>query len=336
MDNTANQGQRELFLGLLDYYKFWPKNRYCDNEIIAVSESMKKVADKIKHYQDNNIPVLIYGAQGSGKRLAARTIHYRSSRASAAFIEYDCAAPGKFDFDNLAQIIEDGTLYLSHIGFLPLDLQKKLFELIKNGAAARFIASSASYLRAEVSRGKFLEKLYDLLVHESMQIPPLAERKEDLLLLVDFFVKKLNKKYNKRFNQMDESALACFLVYPWPGQVTELQQVLERMVMLYTGNVLKEEYIPVDILTNYRFIIDHVDDYNKNEANPYKKIVDGFEKIIFSEFMTKYRDNMSKFSRAINVHRNTILNKSYEFKPELRQPGSKIIDLQKLKQDDPQ
>jgi DNA-binding NtrC family response regulator len=116
--------------------------------------------------------------------------------------------------------------------------------------------------------------------------------------------------------------------YPWPGNVLELKNTIENIILIHDGEHITDEMLPVDIATNYRYVVENVENYNQHDHNPYKMVLDKFEKMLLILFLLKNKGNQSKVSKITNVHRNTILNKVIEFEldaKEIRRETKRIL-----------
>jgi DNA-binding NtrC family response regulator len=230
------------------------------------SEAMNEVRDLIEHVADTDVTVLVRGESGTGKELVARALHERSLRKEKPFVKVNCAAlpaelleselfgfekgaftgaiqqkPGKFEFAN------HGTIFLDEIGEMGVPLQAKLLQVVQDGEFSRLggkadvqvdvrvIAATNRNLEAAVADGQFREDLYFRLNVVTINLPPLRERREDILPLAEFFLKKhaaLNRTPVKSFTK---AATEFMLKNPWKGNVRELENMVERGVVLCKG-----------------------------------------------------------------------------------------------------
>lgn len=231
--------------------------------IIGKSRKMLQVLDIVKKATPTNATVLIYGESGTGKELIARAIHYNSPRKDKPFIAINCAAipdtlieselfgyePGAFTGANTRKIgliesADKGTLFLDEIAEIPLSTQSKLLRVLQdkevrkigskdtNKVDVRIIAATNKNLSEQVEKNKFREDLYYRLKVITVEIPPLRERKEDIPDLVHFFIEKYSKEFGKRVNGIEEKALEALLNYSWPGNIRELESVIERAIII--------------------------------------------------------------------------------------------------------
>ncbi|HAK88152.1 MAG TPA: DNA-binding response regulator [Nitrospiraceae bacterium] len=231
--------------------------------IIGVSKKMKEVIEISKKVSPTAVTVLIQGESGTGKELIARAIHYNSNRKTAPFIAANCAAipetlieselfgyePGAFTGAahrkvGLFESADSGTLFLDEIGDLPLLTQTKILRVLQDReirrlggkdsvkADVRIIAATNKDLEKEVSNGNFREDLYYRLKVVTIELPPLRERKEDIESFVSFFIERYNKEFGKRIKGMNEAAKKALMDYHWPGNIRQLEFVIERAVLM--------------------------------------------------------------------------------------------------------
>ncbi|MGC9108663.1 MAG: nif-specific transcriptional activator NifA [Caldimicrobium sp.] len=249
------------------------KERYAFQNIIYASPEMKEVIKIALKIAPTKATVLLRGESGTGKELLARAIHYASPRANKPFIAINCAAIPEtlleaelFGYEKGAftgaftskkgkfELADGGTLFLDEIGDLPLSLQAKLLRVLqeqtfeKLGGTklikvdVRIIAATHRNLEEMVERGEFREDLYWRLNVIPIFIPPLRERKKDIPLLVNHFIKKFNEIYGKNIKIKPE-ALEVLLDYPFPGNIRELENLIERLVLLTEGEWIEGESV---------------------------------------------------------------------------------------------
>jgi len=249
------------------------KERYAFKNIIYASPEMKEVIKIALKIAPTKATVLLRGESGTGKELLARAIHYASPRANKPFIAINCAAIPEtlleaelFGYEKGAftgaftskkgkfELADGGTLFLDEIGDLPLSLQAKLLRVLqeqtfeKLGGTklikvdVRIIAATHRNLEEMVERGEFREDLYWRLNVIPIFIPPLRERKKDIPLLVNHFIKKFNEIYGKNIKIKPE-ALEVLLDYPFPGNIRELENLIERLVLLTEGEWIEGESV---------------------------------------------------------------------------------------------
>ncbi|NWF76396.1 MAG: sigma-54-dependent Fis family transcriptional regulator [Nitrospirae bacterium] len=231
--------------------------------IIGKSKKMEEALEIMKKVSSSNVTVLINGESGTGKELAARAIHYNSPRRSKPFTALNCAAipenlieselfgheAGAFTGANsrnigLFESTNGGTIFLDEIGDLPALTQSKLLRVLQEKEIrrlgsresikvdVRIIAATNKDLEKEIADKKFRQDLYYRLKVINIELPPLRERKDDIPELVNFFIKKFNQEFGKRINGIDENALMALYDYHWPGNIRQLESVIERAVLV--------------------------------------------------------------------------------------------------------
>jgi two-component system, NtrC family, response regulator AtoC len=241
------------------------------------SDKMSEVCDLIERVSDTDVTVLIRGESGTGKELVARALHERSLRRDKAFVKVNCAAlptelleselfgfekgaftgaiqqkPGKFEFAN------HGTMFLDEIGDISYPLQAKLLQVLQDGEFARLggkadvqvnvrlIAATNRDLETAVASGHFREDLYFRLNVVSINLPPLRERREEIPILTDHFLRKYSVQYNKPMTSISQELAQQFHAYEWPGNVRQLENLIKRMVVLGTdAGIAKELMQPI-------------------------------------------------------------------------------------------
>jgi len=252
---------------------------YGPESIVGQSEAMRRVMGLVDRVAETDgATVLIQGENGTGKDLVARAIHYRSSRAVGPFVDVSCTAVPEtlleselFGYERgaftdarsakrgLIELADGGTLFLDEIGDMPLASQAKLLKVIETrrfkrlGGAVdriadiRIIAATTKDLEAAVREGQFREDLYYRLKVVPIALPPLRERKEDIPLLLDHFIRRYNAEFRKRFRGASEAALRLLTAYSWPGNVRELRNLVERILILESGDTILPEHLPAEI-----------------------------------------------------------------------------------------
>jgi len=232
-------------------------------EIVGASPALRTVLSRISKVAPSDSTVLITGETGTGKELVARAIHRRSNRASRAFVSVNCAAVPRdliaselFGHEKGAftgatqqrlgrfELANGGTLFLDEVGELPAETQIALLRVLQEHefervggtrpirADLRAIAATNRDLQAAISAGSFRSDLFYRLNVFPIEIPPLRERKEDIRLLVEYFIDRYARKAGKKITTVDKKTLRLLESYPWPGNIRELQNVIERSVIV--------------------------------------------------------------------------------------------------------
>lgn len=244
--------------------------------VLGESKAMKKVYEIVRQVaKTDTTTVLIEGESGVGKEVIARMIHEYSNRSKEAFLDINCASlpeqlleselfghekgaftDAKTQKLGLLEMANRGTLFLDEIGEMSMSIQVKLLKVLERmvfrrvggtsdiHVSVRVISATNRDLKLEVEESRFRSDLYYRLKVVPIEIPPLRERKEDLMSFVTFFLNDFNKKFNKNMVQVSDESLEMMFDYHWPGNIRELKNMLERIVLLEEGPLLKVEYLP--------------------------------------------------------------------------------------------
>jgi len=269
--------EREAFTEEKEFLKRQLKGKYRVENIIGRSDSMQEVFESIHRVAPSRANVLLRGESGTGKELVAKAIHYMSPRAKGPFIKFNCASIPEglleselFGHEKGAftgamalrkgrfELADKGTIFLDEIGDLPLSLQPKILRVLQEREFERVggektikvdirpIAATSRNLENLVTKGGFREDLYYRLNVVPIYLPPLRERKEDISLLSDYFLKKYNEENNKSI-KISSEVLNIFSDYEWPGNVRELENTVERLVVMSKGEAINKLDLPVTI-----------------------------------------------------------------------------------------
>jgi len=246
--------------------------------IIGNSSGMKTVYQRIEAMLNTDNTVIIMGESGVGKELVARAIHFHGKRASEPFIPIDCSVlnlniveselfghikgaftDARYNRDGLLKLAGRGTLFLDEITEIPLEVQSKLLRAIQEkeirplGSSkiekfeARILAATNRDLKKAVQEGRFREDLFYRLHVIPISIPPLRERKEDISILADHFIKKYSTE-RRRIKGLSPDALQILLSYSWPGNVRELENVIQQAIVLGTSDWIRKTDLPPELL----------------------------------------------------------------------------------------
>ena len=238
--------------------------------IVGNSQRMKEVIEVAKRVAPTSVTVLVHGESGTGKELIAKAVHYNSPRRTGPFTAINCAAipdtlieselfgyePGAFTGAShrkigLFESSDRGTLFLDEIGDLPLLTQTKILRVLQDKEVrriggkdsikidVRITAATNKDLEKEVAGGRFREDLYYRLKVVAIELPPLRERKEDIAALADFFIDKYNKEFGKRIKGPSDGALKALTDYHWPGNIRQLEFVVERAVLMSDSDTIQ-------------------------------------------------------------------------------------------------
>ncbi len=243
--------------------------------IVGKSPAIKKVLDSVQAVANTDSTVLITGESGTGKEVIANAVHTAGARREKPFITVDCAtipdtlieselfghAKGSFtgahkDRAGHIEAAADGTVFLDEIGEIPLGMQKKLLRFLEEKtfvrvgetrrrvSQVRIVAATNRNLAAEVQAGRFREDLYYRLKVIEICIPPLRERAEDVPLLVEWYLARLNRKLNRKISGVSPSAMKLLCNYQWPGNVRELVNFLEQVMTFHNPEILDVKHLP--------------------------------------------------------------------------------------------
>ena len=273
-----DKGKREKIKELSEETEYLRQElnvRFNYGEIVGTSEKMQAVYRTISKIANSDSSILIYGESGTGKELVARAIHFSSRRKKKPFIRVSCGALAEgvleselFGHEKGAftgaikrkigrfELAEKGTLFLDEIGDISQATQIRLLRVLQErefervgdeqtiAVDVRVIAATNQHLVEKIEKGEFREDLYYRLHVIPIELPPLRERKEDIPVLIDHFLKKIGQEMNKRDLQVQDSAIQLLTEYDWPGNIRELENVIERAVVLCEGNLIRVDDVP--------------------------------------------------------------------------------------------
>ena len=333
----------------------------------AVMQDLYKLIGKVA---GSNIPVLIQGESGTGKELVARAVYQYSDRKDKPFIAVNCAAipetlleselfgheKGAFTGANDRRIgrfeqCNGGTLFLDEIGDMPLVIQAKLLRVLQSGEIerlgsnetikvdVRIISATNKDLETAILGNQFREDLYYRLNVVTLHVPPLRDRKDDVPVLIDYFINKFNFELKKQVSKVPKSVQNKLLEYYWPGNVRELENVIKRAVVLTKDSNIKEEDIvlkdhisPVTIIeqnlpTDFAITGDDLDLFSiiERHCEPLfnavmnvprgerKDILPILEEILLKKTLIALKGNQVQSSRLLGITRNTLRKRIIEF-----------------------
>ncbi len=313
------------------------------NEIITINPRMKKLMELVTQVANTPATILIEGESGTGKMLFANAVHYLSDRADQPFVEINCGAiphdlleselfghergaftgavatkKGKFE------LADGGTLFLDEIGELPLDLQVKLLHVLEKQkftrvggtkfltTNARIVAATNKNLKNEVENGNFRQDLYFRLKVVYLKIPPLRERKEDIPLLIEHFFKKhKNLKPDTEFI-LTEKAQNILSAYDWPGNIRELENTIQQLIIFSKDGKITADQLPAEILNAVKSETEYIP-LLKNELQELRKhktekIIDDLERKFLINLLKKTKGNISKAAEISGYDRRQLQN----------------------------
>ncbi len=317
------------------YLKEQLEEEYKDVQIIGESLAIKEVLSTVTRVAKTKSTVLIIGESGTGKELVARAIHALSDRADQRFIPVSCAAlpetlletelfgheRGAFTGaikrrEGRFELADGGTLFLDEVGDIPLETQVKLLRVIESQeferlggketlkVDVRIISATNQDLEKKIRAKSFREDLYYRLNVISIFIPPLRERKKDILLLVDHFIKKANQKCGGSIKGITREVKDIILNYDWPGNIRELENVIERGVVLSRTDVIDKNDLPYFGLVSER-------SYQETQADVLS--LKDIEKNHILHVLKKTEWNLIRCAEILGIHRNTLRLKMREY-----------------------
>ncbi len=311
-------------------------SRYQFHNIIGRSSSMQKIYDLIERIKDTSSNVLITGESGTGKELVARAIHYSGKRKESHFVAVNCAAipetlleselfgyrkgaftDAKTDKKGLIFAAHEGTLFLDEITEMAYPLQAKLLRVIEEKKVRplgdtqsypvdlRVIAASNQDIKALVKEGKFREDLYYRLKVVDIEMPPLRERKEDILLLAENFLKRFREEMGKEVVGFAEEVKKIMLNYSWPGNVRELENVVERAIILTKNKIIQAEDLPSSMTQQ-------AEEDTMEKALRQGLSLAQLEKEYIKKVLVQVQGNKSRAAEILGLDRKTLYRKLKE------------------------
>lgn len=318
--------EREAFLEEKENLKNQLKGRYKIENIIGQSDRMQEVFEAVHRVAPSKANVLLRGESGTGKELAAKAIHYMSLRAKGPFIKFNCASIPEglleselFGHEKGAftgamamrkgrfELADKGTIFLDEIGDLPLSLQPKILRVLQEKefervggektikVDIRLIVATSRNLEELVSKGKFREDLYYRLNVVPVFLPSLREKKEDIALLAEYFLKKYNKENNKSAT-IKSDVLDVFMNYDWPGNVRELENIIERLVVMSAGKIITKSDLPLTIKDQ-----SIKSKYGIQSKDALPLTIEEIEKARISDALKNNNWNQSKAAKALGI-----------------------------------
>jgi len=321
------------------------------SDVVGSSKKMQEVFKLIGRVARSSITVLITGESGSGKEVVARAIHNYSGR-KGEFITVNCAAlpPNLLEAElfgyergaftgavsskkGLFEQADGGTLFLDEIGELPLELQAKLLRVLQDKEVrrlgseksrkvdVRIIAATNRELLKEVEEGRFREDLYFRLNVVRIELPPLRERREDVLPLAHHFLRKFSEEFKLPVKELSEDAVAFLMAYPFPGNVRELENMVLRAMVLSSGRYITAKDLKPEAPSMeappfeeaIRSFIQRIFTVEQKEGNNlYRLVMESAERILITEVLKKCNFNQVKAAKVLGIHRNTLRRKIRE------------------------
>ncbi len=314
------------------------EERYEFKNIIGRSKSMQRVYDLMDNVIQSDSTVLITGDSGTGKELVARAIHLNSERKTAPFMAVNCSAFAEtlleselFGHEKGAftgairtklgrfELAGEGTLFLDEIGDLSLPVQVKLLRVLESREfervggttpiklKARLITATNKDLEKEVKASRFREDLYYRINVINIKLPTLKERIDDLPLLIEFFHEKFKNKFHKDIKGVSPAALRLLKKYEWPGNIRELENVLEHTFVVCHGEVIETEHLPERLWDSLEKIESDVE--KQDAEHPLKNA----EKLMIKATLEKFNGHRGKTAEALGIDKATLWRKMKKY-----------------------
>lgn len=301
------------------------------DNIVGNNSRILELKNTVRRVAYNNSTVLVTGESGTGKEIFANAIHELSSRKDNNYVKINCAAIPKnileselFGYEEGAftgarrggkvgkfEMANKGTLFLDEIGDMDIDMQSKILRVLQDKVVervggnspkevdVRIIAATNKNLQEKIAKGEFREDLYYRLNVVPIALPSLRERLDDIPMLCDFFIEKFNKKFGIYIEKIDEDAMYHLTNYSWPGNIRELENVIERAYNFIEGDTIKKSHLPENILASDRQFLRG----NLNDK------LDKYEEEIITEALKNYEGNKSKTARMLGINRSCLYQK---------------------------
>jgi PAS domain S-box-containing protein len=325
-------GGAETFRDLteIEYLKQELGGRQSIGELISRSPAMKPLFEMLPAVAESGGTVLITGESGTGKEVLARSLHFISQQKEGPFVTVNCGAlpdnlleselfgykagaftgavkdkPGRF------HLARGGTIFLDEIGELSLPMQVKLLRVLQDKtfeplggthterSDARIMAATNRDLQADVQKGRFREDLYYRINVICLHLPPLRERKEDIPLLADHFIRKMNSAREKKIQGLTPEACQYLIGYHWPGNIRELENVLERAFVLCRDELITPDHFPGELIATSR----------GKTTSSIQNVAQRAEESAIRMALKENGFNKTRAARALGIHKSTLYRK---------------------------
>ncbi|WP_084278995.1 sigma-54 interaction domain-containing protein [Anoxybacteroides tepidamans] len=335
-----NSHIKSLLSQLQTYLQEWKENngaKYTLSDIISCSKQMEELKEKVKRIADSDISVLIRGESGTGKELFAHSVHQLSSRSEKPFVKVNCGAIPEhlleselFGYEEGAftgakkggkkgkfQLADGGTIFLDEIGDLPLHMQVKLLRVLQEKEVepigstktvsidVRIIAATNRPLEKMIEEKRFREDLYYRINVVPFVIPPLRERPEDIEMLAYHFIKKIAKRSGKRVTAISPDVLQLLRQHVWPGNIRELENVMEAAVHFESGKTITVDALPEYLKANTTYQI---------EGKTLKELLEETEKAAIEQSLQRFRGDKLKAAKALGISKSAMYEKIKKYR----------------------
>jgi DNA-binding NtrC family response regulator len=324
----------------------------------AAMKSMHEMVERISESDSTN--VLIYGESGTGKQLIAHAIHYKSRRASKPFVEINCASipdtlmeSELFGFEQgaftdarekksgLLEEADGGTFFFDEIGDMSLHLQAKLLKFLDTKSLRRvggtkeiqvdirIIAATNQDLLAAVEQKAFRADLYYRLNVATLLLPPLRERKEDVPILTDHFMKLCSQKLSKKLEAISPQALAVLMEYDWPGNARELENVIERAAILSEDGIVHATHLPINLTRRkasvngeFNGLAVHLEELSPGNGRSLTDIVRSVEEKLIADALRRCGGNQVQAAKLLGITRDILRYRMKQYSMPPMRPGT--------------
>jgi len=316
------------------------EGKYRTNQIVGESAPTRRLREVITQLaQSEAHTILVQGESGTGKELVARGLHYESARRNSPFMEVNCAAITETLFESelfghekgaftdakstkkgLMELADGGTLFLDEVGEIPLASQAKLLRCLQERTFkrvggtrdlkvdVRVIAATNRSLEAMVKDGKFREDLFYRLNVIPLTIPPVRDRREDILPLARHFLAEANSTFHKSVKRLATETETLLLAYGWPGNVRELKNLIERLVILSTGDTIESDQLPAPFAGT-------TDGPVAEEVSTQPRTLEAIERAYILKILRQVNGNKSEAAKILGITRQTLRKKLTEAPP---------------------
>lgn len=301
------------------------------DNIIGNNIKIRELKSTLMRVANSDSTVLITGESGTGKEVCANAIHEMSDRRDNNFVKINCAAIPEnileselFGYEDGAftgarrggkigkfELADRGTIFLDEIGDMSFDMQSKILRVLQEKEVervggnspkkinVRIIAATNQNLLEKMKKGQFREDLFYRLNVIALELPPLRERADDVPLLCDFFLKKYNDKFGIYIEKIEEEAMHYLIRYAWPGNIRELENVIERAYNFVGGNVIQIKHLPEKIINSNRFCL----------SGDLNNMLNVFERQTILQVLKSYNGNKSRAAKALGINRASLYQK---------------------------
>lgn len=317
-----------------EYLRSRLQSRFNVKNIIGKSEKINDLFKLIQDVAPTNTTVLIQGENGTGKELIANAIHFNSPNSKKPFIKLNCGVlaenlleselfghvKGAFtgaikDKIGRFELANGGTLFLDEIGDISLNMQVKLLRVLQEGefervggtetlkVDVRIIAATNRNLEERIHKQEFRQDLYYRLNVIPLNVPPLRERKDDIKLLVKYFLEKFQEVHSKKIERIEDDAIVALEAYDWPGNIRELENYIERSIVLNKTGIVTKADFPQAIAQSQKTVVEYDEMTGLNGA------VEQFERHLIQSELSRNQGNKAKTANSFKINRSTFMSK---------------------------